>query len=264
MYKFLARMFILFVLVVCFVAPHVSAEVWTPLGRGIPPETRNIIKESRGVIDQSDFATYIDDFYRLNTSNLDTTSVRGLGGAVAAIVDSGDAPGILKISLRAIKGSAMNIKTVNSGWRLNGAARADSATVQLEYAVRFKTTDVSQMGIIGGFHINGTNGTDTGDKITFVTHDESAILYGLEQKTSVGTADSLSLGTLVDDTWYNLRLCWNGSSVAWYVNDVYKGRTSTSANQPRGINLRPLFEVTAGDSSTQYTYLDYLFARQRR
>ncbi len=261
--KLTIRNIVILLMAVLFAAP-LFAEVWSPIGRGIQPETRSILDESRGIIDQRTFATFVDDFYRLNTSAWDTTSVRGLGGGVAAVVDSGDAPGNMKISLLPIKGSAMSIKTVNSNYRLNASSRPDSATAQLEYSARFKTTDLSETIIYAGFHVTGTNGATTAHKLTFVKHDGSSTLYGLEQKTSVGTADSVSLGSLSDDTWYNLRLLWNGSSVTWYVNDVQKARTSTAANQPRGVNLRPLFETTAGDSTTQFTYLDYIWARQRR
>lgn len=264
--KLTIRNTVILLMIALFAAP-LFGEVWTPIGRGIPPETRNIFEESRGIIDQRTFATFIDDFYRLNTSAIDTTSKSHVqnGAAVAAVVDSGDVPGILKITTVPVEGATMNIQLVNANFRVNKASRADSTSVQLEYAVRVKALDMTQYTLLAGLCVNDTNlSGGTSDSIVFVKYDGSTTVWGREQKTNSATADSVNLGTLSADTWYDLRLVWNGSSVGYYVNGVLKGRTSTAANQPTGVALIPSFECTAGEGVIKYTYLDYIYARQRR
>lgn len=249
--------------VVCIAALMVA---WIPINSSVPPHLRDLINEQRGIVDRSTHGELFDDFIYLNTTMWDTTAVVSTdGGAEAAIVDSLSAVGVLKISLPAFKGEGMNIQTEQKPVKIIRASKPDSSGVETEFECRFMATDISQYTLLTGVCSNDTNlygGQANG--IYFIKHDGSSTLYGKEIKTNASLADTVSLGTLSNKTWYKLKLVWNGASTAFYVNDVYKGRVSTAANQPIGLNLMPSFECANGDSTVDYTYLDYMRVRQRR
>jgi len=254
-------------LAILFVVALAALSVaWIPVNTSVPPHLRDLITEQRGIVDHSTHGELFDDFIYLNTTLWDTTAVVSTdGGASAAVLDSLSALGVLKISLPAFKGEGMNIQTESKPVKIIRASKPDSSGVETEYECRFKATDISQYTLLAGICSNDTNlygGQSNG--IYFIKHDGSTTLYGKEIKTNESLADTVSLGTVANNTWYRLKLVWNGASVAFYVNDIYKGRTSTSTKQPVGLNLMPSFECANGDSTVDYTYLDYVRVRQRR
>lgn len=247
------------------ISMFVSVVGWTPIGPRVQPAVRTLLEEIRDFIDPADYAVFTYDFFEdPPTTVFDTTSVVNDHGSSGAIVDSLNKPGVYKISPVAEKLNGMNIQTVNAPFRVNAApANPDSETVFLEYEVLFYTTDATQCDISAGLLATDTNiSTGFPAGFGFVKHDGVDSIYIKEADSN--SSDSVYVADLADGTWIRLKAVWNGAGVNAYVDGQYKNRVSTSANQPTGVNLKPSFEVVEGDSTTSYTYLDYIWARQRR
>lgn len=255
---------------------------WIPIGQGIQPSVRDQITELRYMPeDPGTYAEFMDDFYEFPVSAAtalwDTTSIVVDAGSLVACVDSLAAPGILKITLgNTSKGpdNGINLQTNYCNFRLNASpAKPDSATVPLIFETKIKLSSVGEAYMYAGLTIEDeTLVTGQTYGIFFVKHDNhtsgmaaaTSILWAKEIKASVTAMDSASCGTISNNTWYRLKIVWNGSSARFYINDVYKTVLSTTANQPIGVKLKPTLEFAEGDSTLCYAYVDYVWAKQKR
>jgi hypothetical protein len=276
------KTFSIFALMCLLSVIYATTIAWLPLGSGVQPSVRDLFTESRYTPrDPGTYAEFFDDFYEFPviaaTAKWDTTAIVVDATGAVAIIDSLAAPGVLKIAMgNTSKGpdNGMNLQTNYCLFRLNGSpAKPDSATVPLVYETRVKLSSVAPVNMFAGLTIEDES-LVTGQTygIFFVKHDNSpntlpaatSILWAKEIKASVTAMDSASCGTISSDTWYRLKIVWNGASAKFYVNDVYKTVLSTVANQPVGVKLKPTFEVSEGDSALGYAYLDYIWAKQKR
>lgn len=212
------------------------------------------------------YALWIDDFWVLSTTYIDTACVVADHGTTAAIVDSLDKPGILKISLPAYRGNGMNVQGKNANFRMNGSpANPDSVTVAMDYECLFSiSVNTTQYTLFAGLSVPATNySSSVTNAVMFKKRDNTDSLFIFEKDAD--SVDSSFVDTLDDVTdWHRLGIVWNGSAAKAYVDGVYKTYVATAANQPTGVNLTPSFEVVAGDSTARYVYLDYIWTRQKR
>lgn len=255
---------------------------WIPIGTGIAPVIRDQLSELRYMPDDpGTYAEFREEFWEFpvisTTGVWDSTSIAVDAGSLGATVDSLNTPGILKITIgNTSKGpnNGWNLQTNSAPFRINASpAKPDSATVPIEYECRVKFSSVGEAYLYAGLTIEDeTLVTGQTYGIFFVKHDNhtsgqaaaTSILWAKEIKDSVSHMDSASCGTISNNTWYRLKIVWNGKAAKFYVNDVYKTVLSTTANQPIGVNLKPTLEVAEGDSTLCYAYCDYIWAKQKR
>lgn len=244
---------------------------WLPVGTGIQPALRDIIAELKYTPnDPGKYAEFRDDFFEFPEATVwDTTSVVVDAGSLVAMVDSLGIPGCLKITLGAnSKGpiNGMNIQTVQAPFKLIGSpGKPDSLTVPIEFETKLMVNNATQSEIFAGLTIEDQS-LSTGQTygIFFKKKDNSTSIYGKEIKATEAAMDSVSCGTIANRTWYRLKFTWNGNAARFYINDVYKGAVSTAANQPVGTHLKPTIEISQGDSTASYAYIDYVWVKQKR
>lgn len=261
---------IIIALMVVFTVFMVVGWNWSPMGSGTPPRTRTLITDIRENIEPTVYATWTEEFIEFpRAALLDTTSVVVDIGSIVSIKDTLGVFGLLKFELGlAAKGilNGMNLQTTNAPLKLIASpANPDSDTVLMSYQARVMMDQATQSELYAGLTIEDES-LSTGQTygMFFVKHDNSTTIYAKEIKASVAAMDSVDCGTFAADTWYDLRIDWNGASARFYINDVKKATLTTTANQPIGSQLKPTIEMCSGDSTVVFGYLDLLYARQRR
>ena len=251
--------------------PFVPVQAQSQLGIGQAVST---LRDAGGVLygDQKRWSTFFDDFYLFNTSSWDTTAVANSASAIS-VVDSLFG-GNLKVTLPAIMGQGVNLQTNFLPVRLNGSlSKPDSNGVFIEFESKVKFNNVGETEFLTGLAIeNESILAAQAYGLYFVKYDwtksgkakAGATLYAKEIKATQAASDSASCGTISNNTWYRLKITYNGKHARFYVNDVVKATLTTAANQPVGVCLKPTFECTDGDSVATYAYIDYMKVRQRR
>ncbi len=259
-----------------------STIAWLPLGSGVQPSVRDLFTESRYMpIDPGTYASFIDDFYEFPQATVwDTTSIVVEKGSIFSTVDSLSAWGNLKVTYgTASKGpfDGANLSMTNAPFRLQfSPAKPDSISVPLEFEARVMFNNVLQSNFIIGLAEQQATLTaglikNQATGVYFVKYAGAGVtatnavkVWGKAIKATQAAADSAAvLTTMARQTWYRLKIVWNGKSARFYVNDVYGGVVSTTANLPAG-KLRPVFEVCAGDSVSNVAYIDYISVKQKR
>jgi len=258
-----------FICLTALVIVCLSVAAWTPIGSGIQPAVRELITEIRDHIDPGTYAEFRDDFYEFPQATVwDTTSVVVDAGSLVAVVDSLGIPGALKWTLgNTSKGpmNGMNLQTVQAPFRMTASpANPDSATVPLEFETKFMVDNATQTQIHAGWTIEDESLGDNTYAVMLVKYDNTTTAYAKAIKATTGAMDSTSLGALANRTWYRLKIVWNGASAKFYLNGVLKATLSTAANFPTGVHLKPTIQIAGGDSVIHYSYIDYVWARQKR
>ncbi len=259
-----------------------STIAWLPIGTGVQPATRDLFTESRYMpVDPGKYAMFIDDFYEFPQATLwDTTSIVVAKGSTFSIVDSLTTWGNLKINYGTnAQGpfEGANLTMLNAPFRLQfSPGKPDSVSVPLEFEARVMFNNVLQSRfIIGLVAQQATASTglimNQATGLYFVKYAGSGVtaanavkIYAKAINANQAASDSvLVFTTSVRQTWYRLKIVWNGKSAKFYVNDVYANVLSTTANFPTA-HLHPAIEVCAGDSVANFAYLDYVWVKQKR
>lgn len=203
------------------------------------------------------------------TSVWDSSLVRSDANvATMAMLDSLGG-GLLKITLPTNgKSNGMHLQANFMSFPLRRSwGNPDSIQVPMVYETRFMTREATQIQIVAGMTIEASDFGATVDGIVFSKDDQAATLTGIIRFAAGDSSYSTaSLGTISKDTWYILRIEWNGRYARFYVNGVQKGQLNTRQyDSTFGANgFKPTFYVSAGDSVAHSVYLDYIKAKQRR
>ena len=138
------------------------------------------------------------------------------------------------------------------------------ATGKKMWAVgRLKVSDATQSDVVFGFQIRDTSPLATTAGVWMYKADGAAtwaahVAHGGTATTSTG------LGTLVDDTFTELGIYYNGKDEVEFWIDGAKVASLATTNFPVGDALCPSFAVQNGAAAAKVLTVDYvMFAKER-
>ena len=143
----------------------------------------------------------------------------------------------------------------------NGESVDLSGSYPLYLSARFKGGDVDQSDVLVGFAVTDTDclGGVT-DGIYFRSADESSALYFVTEKDSVESTTSVA--TLVDDTYVQVEMYYDGDTVYVYVDgSLVTSVADTVATFPDNELLRLTLEFLTGEGNANtltMTHLRYI------
>ena len=126
------------------------------------------------------------------------------------------------------------------------------------FGARFKVNDADQVDAFVGLAVQDTTIlVGCQDDIGFRTVDESATLTFLLEKG--GSETTVSIDTLVDDTYVVVELYYDGSTVTYYLDGVETGSVATSeTNFPDDEHLSPALALLTGENAANTMTVDWV------
>jgi len=222
------------------------------------------------VIDDAELAHWYNDFVNgrdfaaadwvittIEAGAGDASEVIGaqeLNGALVITNDNADAD---KDSLQQSNGSVAVLEM----WKLVVGKR-------LAIKTKFKLSDVTDTGFVLGFCITDTTlVAGMSDGIYFRKADLDPILKAVSEKDSV--EDTLDIATMVDDTFIEVGMAWDGKNnieVFLLVLGAWTsiGKLTSTASHPDDEQLAISFELLNGSAVAHVLTIDYIEAKQER
>lgn len=209
---------------------------------------------------RTDYFEYFNDFtrptdYDTNDWTLTTTEA-GAGSATEAIGNL--AGGILVVTNDAADDDNDFFQLTKETWKwVSGKA--------LEFEMRFKLSDVTQIDFVAGLQITDTSPLAVTDGIYFQKDDGDALLDFHITKNSTST-DVTGVATLANDTWIKIGFYYDGvdaHKMQIFVNDVRVGAAALT-NIVDDEELTVSFGIQNGEAVAKVLSVDYIRVVQER
>jgi len=201
---------------------------------------------------KNDFLSWVPDEWTITEVNASTQT----------LLDERN--GILQLTPAGAENDGTNMQLGGSGdGETTGEAWAPSASTNMWFETRVRSSDADQNDFFVGLHVQDTTVVASigSDAIGFQVADESAAIVGLSRASSVTSSES-NLATLADSTFVKLGFKVNGTtSVEYWVNDVLQGTVST--NIPTAL-MKLTIAHLSGEAAANTFDIDYVVMAQSR
>lgn len=185
----------------------------------------------------------------------DWTVTETQAGATQAIV-AGDG-GLLALVNSAADDDLNAIQLVQETFRW-------ASTKQFWLRARFKVSDATEADLIIGAYITDTSPLASlpTDGVFFHKADGSTSLTFQARKD--GTSSSITVGTLVADTFVIATAYWDGSKWTAWLDDATAGLISGSTNSPDDEDIAVGIAVQNGEAVAKTLTVDYVLVSKER
>jgi hypothetical protein len=230
----------------------------TRLPGGISNAAQDTIPGNMPFLNPTLFHQYMQDFDQFVAADWVVTETQA--GATQALT-SGDG-GLILLTNSAADNDVNQIQKTPA----NVLMVAGKRTYVLAKA---KLSDVSESDFAIGLQNVNVDGTDLAvatDGIFFLKADGSAALgvYCRKDNTT-GTTSAAGVATLVNDTFVELELYYDGGDRLYYgINGTASGYLDASSTYFPNVILAPVISLKNGEAVAKTATVDYLFVAQER
>ncbi|HVT27669.1 MAG TPA: hypothetical protein VHE81_06585 [Lacipirellulaceae bacterium] len=139
-----------------------------------------------------------------------------------------------------------------------------SASKEMWFKARFKTSDASDSDVVIGLAITDTSPLDASDGLFFLKSDGSTTINFKAVKNA--TASTVAAGTMVSDTYCTVGYHWSKDAgvLEVFFNDVKVGSLSTTTNFPDDEDIAVTLGIQNGAAAAKALSVDYIMASIER